>query len=127
VSSVTHVCVVAVDHADAVAVEDLSGWISQLAPRRNTRATGVVGALLPLTNLAAGELWGGVMVPLAQQWARTLNGADLDALLDHVARMPWTEPEALQVLLGDEEDSWFFLYMIRGGELRQDAPLPVDE
>ncbi len=53
-----------------------------------------------------------------------MNWADVPAVLAHIASMPWQKPESVQVLVCDQEDPYFRLYMIRGGEMRQFAPAP---
>lgn len=41
--------------------------------------------------------------------------------------MPWQCPNALQVFVMDQEESFFRVWMLRGGELRQYAPVVPDE
>ncbi|WP_301176579.1 hypothetical protein [Actinomadura geliboluensis] len=65
--------------------------------------------------------------PECEVWAGALNHADLNAVLDHIAQMPWRCPNALQVFVMDQEESFFRLWMLRDGELRQYAPVSPDE
>ncbi|WP_045745311.1 hypothetical protein [Actinoplanes rectilineatus] len=44
-------------------------------------------------------------------------------LLEHLETLPWPRPESLQVLIHDEEDDLFGLWMIVGGKLTE-IPLP---
>jgi hypothetical protein len=41
--------------------------------------------------------------------------------------MPWAAPGAVQVLLMDQEQSYFRLWMIRNGRMAQFAPAPQSE
>jgi hypothetical protein len=66
--------------------------------------------------------------PECRVWAGALNHCDLDALRRRVAETPWREPNVVQLLVMDQEESFFRLWMIRGGELRQFAPsVPSEE
>lgn len=60
-------------------------------------------------------------------WAGALNHADLDALRQRVLETPWREPNAVQLLVMDQEEVFFRMWMIRGSELRQYAPLEPNE
>jgi hypothetical protein len=44
-------------------------------------------------------------------------------LLAHLEALPWTAPHTLQVLIHDEEDDCFGLWMMHGGQLAE-VPLP---
>jgi hypothetical protein len=85
-----------------------------------------VGFLKPLTNAGANQ-WGGWKEPECEVWAGALNHADLDALKQRVLEAPWSEPDMVQLLVMDQEDAFFRLWMIRGNELRQFAPLEPNE
>jgi hypothetical protein len=77
-------------------------------------------------NLArlSGEDWGGEKAPEAELWGGALNHADLTAVVDRAASLPWREPAQFQLLIKDQEESYFRLWMFRDGELRQFAPGP---
>ncbi|MBN6054875.1 hypothetical protein JYK22_23265, partial [Nonomuraea sp. RK-328] len=70
---------------------------------------------------------GGWKYPECDVWAGALNHADLKAVLDRIARMPWRWANVLQVFVMDQEDSFFRVWMPRDGELRQYAPITPDE
>lgn len=56
-----------------------------------------------------------------------LNHADLDALRRRFAETAWRLPNAAQLLIKDQEDCYFRLWMIRDGRLAQYAPLEPSE
>lgn len=104
-----------VGRTDERHVEDLSFWLRDFAPRSDDRVTGSPGHLLPLTGELGGESWGGHKAATAIIWAGVANYLDLNAFVDHVAKVPWNEPDNVQLLLRDEDDPWFRVFMIRGG------------
>jgi hypothetical protein len=53
-----------------------------------------------------------------------LNHADLPAVVERIAAGPWRVPAAVQLLIMDQEESYFRLWMIRDGQIRQYAPEP---
>jgi hypothetical protein len=112
--------------ADGAGVEALSGWLRTDAPRRAQPEAHGVGFLQPLTNRETHQ-WGGWKHPECEVWAGALNHADLDALKQRVFDMPWREPNLVQLLVMDQEEGFFRMWMIRGGELRQFAPLQPNE
>jgi len=71
--------------------------------------------------------WGGSKFPECTVWAGVLNHADLPAILAKVESMPWEAPGAVQVLLLDQEETYFRLWMIREGQMTQFAPAPPPE
>jgi hypothetical protein len=118
------------DGADHGTVQSLSSWLEREAPRRGggspdasgEQARGV-GALKTLTDSNANH-WGGWKNPECEVWAGALNHADLGALLARIRTMPWRYPSRVQVLLMDQEESYFRLYMFRDGTWNQYAPPP---
>lgn len=109
------------DHDRAV---DVAFWIRNQAPRSDHRTQAPPGHLAPITGEMGAEIWGGEKNPSAELWAGTTNHLDLDALLAHLARVNWEEPDAVQLLVKDEADPYFRLYMIRHGSLNQYSPAP---
>lgn len=105
-------------------VEDLTFWLRDFAPRSDDRVTGSPGHLLPLTGEVGGEAWGGYKATSAIIWAGVANYLDVGSFVDHVGGVPWGEPDSVQLLVRDEGDPWFRLFMIRGGGLRQYCPAP---
>jgi hypothetical protein len=119
--------IISTDRADRPVVERLSEWLRAEAPRRERydaepQPLGV-GYLCSITNPAQNS-WGGWKNPECAVWAGALNQADLAALLRYVEGLPWNYAGAVQILIQDQEETYFRLYMFRGGELRQYAPPP---
>ncbi|MEU7964615.1 squamosa promoter-binding protein 15 [Streptomyces sp. NPDC049097] len=116
---------ISADASDAENVEALSQWLREEAPRREQPGVSGVGFL---THTTDGESrWGGWKWPECSVWAGALNHADLEALRQRVAECPWQEPNAVQLFVMDQEESFFRLWMIRAGDLRQFAPLEPSE
>lgn len=65
---------------------------------------------------AASAAWGGVGANM--HWGR---------FMDKVKALPWAVPEHVQLLVNDDEGTYFWLYMFRDGALRNFAPLPPEE
>jgi hypothetical protein len=105
-------------------LEDLSFWIRDQAPKADDRADGSPGNLLPVAGAFGSEAWGGSKLPTATIWAGVTNYLNVDAFVEHVADLDWDEPDWVQLLLRDDGDPWFRLYMIRDGEIRQYSPPP---
>ncbi|MBO8187901.1 squamosa promoter-binding protein 15 [Streptomyces spirodelae] len=124
-SWVTNV-MVSVDSEDIANVEALSDWLWTEAPQRAESAASGVGYLRRLTSDQDNQ-WGGWKNPECEVWAGALNHADLDALKERFMETPWREPNAVQLLVMDQEESFFRLWMVRGNELRQFAPLEPNE
>lgn len=117
---------VSVGFEDRATVEALSEWLRSEAPRRKQPDVSGVGDLKPITD--RDSRWGGWKWPECEVWAGALNHADLTAVRQRIAEAPWRQPNAVQLLVMDQEESFFRLWMIRGNELRQFAPLePSDE
>ncbi|MCZ1005602.1 hypothetical protein [Streptomyces lydicus] len=56
-----------------------------------------------------------------------MHHADLDALKQRVFETPWREPNLVQLLVMDQEEGFFRLWMIRDNELRPFAPQQPNE
>lgn len=110
---------VSVGMEDVPTVESLSEWLRTEAPLRDTQGQGC-GFLGEIAG--QDSAWGGWKNPWCDLWAGALNHADLPAILDHIARMPWQSPNELQIFTMDEQESFFRIWMLRDGELRQYAP-----
>lgn len=122
-SWVSNVMVSAHSH-DGRNVEALSEWLRTEAPLRDGRRGGC-GYLTEITG--DDTAWGGWKFPECDVWAGALDHADLKAVLEHIARLPWRCPNALQVFVMDQEEEYFRVWMLRDGELRQYAPVTPDE
>lgn len=116
---------ISADSADRANVEALSDWLRDEAPLRGQSDGSGVGHLNLTTRQDPG--WGGWKWPECRVWAGALNHCDLAALRKRVAETPWREPNIVQLFVMDQEESFFRLWMIRGGELRQFAPLEPSE
>ncbi|MFI6100883.1 hypothetical protein ACIA8G_35485 [Lentzea sp. NPDC051213] len=103
---------------------ELSEWLRTDAPRRDDAGAGC-GFLALITD--QDSRWGGWKNPECHVWAGALNHADLDALVAHVGKIDWKVPLAVQMLIMDQEEGFFRLWMFRGGEFRQYAPLQPDD
>jgi len=60
--------------------------------------------------------WGGVTANM--HWGR---------FLEKMKALPWRDRERVQLLVGDDEDTYFRLYMFREGELRDFWPRPPEK
>lgn len=107
--------ILTVDLTDGARGEELSEWLGNEAPTRHGAGRGV-GALTPTTS------WGGWKNPECTVFTGVLNHADVDAVVRHVERMPWAFPEYLQLLIEDQEELFFRLWMFRAGRLVELTP-----
>jgi len=73
------------------------------------------------------EAWPGPKYPECQVWLGVLNHADLAAVREYFAKIPWRVPNTVQLFLMDQEESFFRVWMIRDGQLAQYAPLEPAE
>jgi len=124
-SWVANVILVA-DMEDRDLVPDLVRWLEEDAPW-NTESvppgrTGV-GSLIDQTQTQV-NTWGGWKAPECHVWAGALNYADLGAVVAQVGAVPWKHPGSVQLLIMDQEESYFRLWMMRDGGMRQFAPEP---
>ncbi|MEV5156791.1 squamosa promoter-binding protein 15 [Streptomyces sp. NPDC053728] len=116
---------ISVDMAHGATVKMLSEWLRTEAPHRAPKARGV-GFLNPMTAPRTNE-WGGWKQPECEVWAGVLNHADLDALKRRVFEVPRREPNLVQLMVMDQEDGFFRIGMLRGGEPAQFAPVQPNE
>ncbi|WP_406340683.1 squamosa promoter-binding protein 15 [Streptomyces sp. NBC_01578] len=117
---------ISVDMADNANVEALSEWLRTAAPRCAQPEARGVGFLNLLTSADTNQ-WGGWKQPECEVCEGALNHADLDALKQRAFEVPWREPNLVQLLVMDQEEGFFRMWMIRGNELRQFAPLEPNE
>jgi hypothetical protein len=109
------------DRLDRTTVEVFNQWLLRDAPRRTAMPPGGVGQLGDLvSDEARGS--GGEKYPECVLWGRTRNHADLDAVVAQFGALPWRVPVAAQLLLKDQEQTYFRLWMIRDGRVTQYAP-----
>ncbi|MGA4539299.1 hypothetical protein ACPA54_04835 [Uniformispora flossi] len=89
----------------------------------------------PLTRDDEERTWHGRFVPIASQfggsfaygWATEfIRMRNRTGLLRHLESLPWPYPGSVQVLIHDEEDDCFGLWMLQDGKLVE-VPLPGTE
>lgn len=114
---------VSCDIQDRAALDSFNHWLSRGAPRRDGIPGTGVGFLGDLVGGDA-STWGGTKHPEARLWGGALNHADVGAVVTAFATLPWRVPAAAQLLLQDQEQSYFRLWMIRDGRAIQFAPDP---
>jgi len=98
---------------DPALVEGFSHWLRLEAPRRKPAGTLGVGYLEQLDALEQG--WAGWKYPEVRLWGGALNDADLPAVVNRFAATPWRHPDSVQLLITDQEQAAFRLWMIRDG------------
>ena len=103
------------DLLDEPRAQELSEWLSDRAPMRHGTGRGV-------GSLARTETWGGWKAPECTVFTGVLNHADIDAVVRYVEGMPWAWPEFLQLLISDQGDLFFRLWMFRAGRLVELTP-----
>lgn len=92
--------------------------------------------MAPLTRDNDGTRpWNNIFVPIESQWPGTFGrgwAAEFThrhhwaELLEYLQALPWPRPESLQVLIHDEEDDCFGLWMLYDGRLVE-VPFPRTE
>ncbi|WP_211364345.1 hypothetical protein [Micromonospora palomenae] len=92
--------------------------------------------MAPLTHDNDGTRpWNNTFVPIESQWPGTFGrgwAAEFThrhhwaELLEYLQALPWPRPETVQVLIHDEEDDCFGLWMLYDGKLIE-VPLPRTE
>ncbi|GAA0507716.1 hypothetical protein Ade02nite_49990 [Paractinoplanes deccanensis] len=107
---------------DSALIHDFDRWLRTLAPRREQPEVTGVGSLRALNDTP--EAWGGAKYPEALVWAGVLNKADVSAVVQRFGATRWRVPRLAQLLVQDQEQGAFRLWMIRDGGVRQYAPLP---
>ncbi|MEU8510785.1 hypothetical protein AB0C76_04220 [Kitasatospora sp. NPDC048722] len=84
-------------------------------------------AMAPLCRPDASRSWYGCFAPLptfTEAWVAEFDRMGQRAgLLRHLESLPWRAPESVQVLIHDEEDDCFGLWMMRDGKLTE-IPVP---
>lgn len=120
---------VSVDLVDDEQVVELSDWLRHECPVNGPTAPRDAQGVGWLAKTDQGDAvgWGGNKRPECTVWAGVLNHADLDAVLKRVATIPWREPQWVQVLLMDQEEATFRLYMFENERLSQFAPVRDDD
>ncbi|MGW7587651.1 hypothetical protein [Streptomyces rubiginosohelvolus] len=78
----------------------------------------------PLTQDDPERTWRGRFVPIAGQWSYEFGWAlefeklrGRQGLLKHLESLPWPHPHTVQVLLRDQDDDCFGLWMFQEGRL----------
>ncbi len=86
-----------------------------------------VGHPLPLGGAVGEELWGGSEALSVSVWGEVTNHMHWGRFLERVASAGWQDPERLQLLVKDDGDPYFRMYMVRDGSLRNVVPEPARE
>jgi hypothetical protein len=137
VGRVADIVLIASQEGDPV-VEDLAFWMGTeeaCDPGKEQYVSGVpassvlevgaprglirVGNLMPLTSALGEELWGGYKSLKFSAWGGVTNNMDWDRFLGRVASASWANPEHVQLLLKDDGDRHFRLYIVPGGGAAQ--------
>lgn len=123
--------------ADDGNVEELSFWMAtadaaDLGRDDTEQGTGPpgdgqVGSLLPLNGPVGEDLWGGHKRVIGGVWGAATANLHWSRFLDRVRDAPWEDPDQVQLLLRDDGDSYFRVYMFVDGELQNVAPQPKDD
>lgn len=83
-----------------------------------------VGSLMPLTGALGEELWGGYKALNFSAWGGVTSNMHWDRFLERVRSTPWADPQRVQLLLKEDGDTYFRLYMFQGGQLTNVVPPP---
>ncbi|GAA3831524.1 hypothetical protein [Streptomyces chiangmaiensis] len=95
-------------------------------------ALGAEEIMEPLTRDDEERSWRGWFVPVQSQWVGSFGTGwatefermhSRSGLLKHLESLPWPCPESVQVLIHDQDDDCFGLWMIHDGKLVE-IPLP---
>ena len=106
----------------AAVVERFSEWLRTAAPRREPPNTHGVGFLRQLDTAEHG--WGGWKSPEARLWGGALNHADLPPVVRRFEQLPWRCPQSTQLMIMDQEQLSFRVWILRDGKAVQCVPLP---
>jgi hypothetical protein len=117
--------ILSVELEDSSHAAAFSEWLRTEAPRREPPEAQGVGFLNSLDEKP--EAWGGWKNSESNLWGGAMNHADIAAIVQRFAQTPWRLPETAQLLVRDQEQGAFRLWMIRGGRVQQYAPLPDHE
>lgn len=97
-------------------VESFSDWLRNDAPWNgesippNAKGVGYLG------DLGAGSGWGGFKNPEVRAYGAALNHADTAAVVEQFAETGWVHPQVAQLLLCDQEQDYFRLWMLSDGK-----------
>ena len=73
------------------------------------------------------SVWPGSKAPECHVWLGVLNNSDPSRFRALLISIPWRLPNAVQLMLMDQEEQYFRLWMFRDGELKQFAPTEPDD
>lgn len=107
---------------DRALIEKFSHWLRTQAPRREPQSAVGVGFLEPLNEAPQG--WGGWKNPEARLFGAVLNHADLAAVVRWFEQAAWRHPESVQMMVMDQEQFAFRVWMLQDGRAVQHIPLP---
>lgn len=102
---------------DEALIDAFNRWLRTRAPRRQLPNTFGVGFLRPLHE--GSQAWGGWGLPEARIWGGITNDADVEAIVDRFATMSWRHPECAQLMIQDQGQPIFRVWMIVDGRPRE--------
>lgn len=107
---------------DMLLVEEFSEWLRTAAPRREPPGATGVGFLARLSDPDQHQ-WGGWKNPEVHLFGGALNHGDVSSVIDKFATMPWRVPEFAQLMVMDQEQAVFRVWMLRDGGAVQVVPV----
>lgn len=107
---------------DQELVAEFSEWLRAEAPHREPEGNGGVGFLESLSDSPQG--WGGWKNPEARLYGAVLNHADLKAVVQRFEQVPWKHPQSAQMMVMDQEQCAFRVWMLQDGRAIQHVALP---
>jgi hypothetical protein len=63
------------------------------------------------------NLWGGDKYPECTIWAGAFNHFDIGLMLKHLESLAWEEPDFVQVMVKEQDEETFKVYMFDNGKL----------
>jgi hypothetical protein len=113
---------------DRLAADGFSDWVKSSSPVREAGMRPGRGALRDITHTGPQDNpWGGTKYPECNVLAGTLNHGDIEAVVARFAATEWTMPGAAQLLIMDQEQNYFRVWMLRDGLLLCTPPPSEDD
>lgn len=123
--------IVITSETDQSKLEELSFWMGTAEAAETGRddvsdtapSSALVGNLLPLNGPLGEELWGGHKRVTGCVWAASTANLHWDRFLQQVRTAGWANPERVQLLMKDDGDSYFRMFI--EGDLQNVVPAPA--
>ena len=104
---------------DRSTADAFGAWLREECPRTDSDNRGCGW----INHISGPDMnWGGYKAPECAVYAGTLNHADLTAVVAKFGEMAWRYPRFAQLLLMEQEEYHFRLWMISDGQPTQYAP-----